>query len=48
MDFTINDPGLPPHGGSGLKLDLVDIKDVDKRLPPHGGSGLKYCNIQKA
>ena len=36
--------GLPPWGGSGLKLiSEVDDATVSWGLPPWGGSGLKFA-----
>ena len=40
-------PSLPPHGGSGLKLDLIEHLEPYVGLPPHGGSGLKYSISEK-
>ena len=33
--------GRPPHGGRGLKSEIIDALTDNLRRPPHGGRGLK-------
>ena len=38
---TRRETRLPPRGGSGFKLDDLDLAIVQPGLPPRGGSGFK-------
>ena len=45
---TLKKNGLPPCGGSGLKLLMPCINLYMQSLPPCGGSGLKSPEVAQS